>query len=54
MKRKTQGRVSFVRGDDDSSLSGIAFGGGGSHTWASQFVTVQTRDHIVVIASDNM
>src|SRR5204863_2211479 len=54
VKRNTQGKVSFVRGDDDTSLSGIAFGVGGRHTWASQFVTVQTRWHMVVIASDNM
>jgi glyoxylase-like metal-dependent hydrolase (beta-lactamase superfamily II) len=43
-----------VRGDDDTTLSGITFGVGGKHTWASQFVTVQTRRHVVVIASDNM
>ena len=54
VKRNTQGKVSFVRGDDDTSLSGITFGVGGRHTWASQFVTVQTRRHMVVIASDNM
>ena len=54
VKRNTQGKVSFVRGDDDTSLSGIVFGVGGKHTWASQFVTVQTREHTVVIASDNM
>ena len=54
VKRNTQGKVSFVRGDDDTSLSGITFGVGGRHTWASQFVAVQTRRHMVVIASDNM
>jgi glyoxylase-like metal-dependent hydrolase (beta-lactamase superfamily II) len=54
VKRNTQGRVSFVRGDDDTSLSGLMFGVGGKHTWASQFVTVQTRTSTVVIASDNM
>jgi glyoxylase-like metal-dependent hydrolase (beta-lactamase superfamily II) len=54
VKRNTQGKVSFLRGDDDVSLSGIVFGVGGKHTWASQFVTVQTRAHTVVIASDNM
>ena len=42
------GKVSFVRGDDDTSLSGITFGIGGKHTWASQFVTVQTRPQTVV------
>jgi glyoxylase-like metal-dependent hydrolase (beta-lactamase superfamily II) len=54
VKRNTQGKVSFVHGDDDTSLSGIMFGIGGKHTWASQFVRVQTRGHIAVIASDNM
>jgi glyoxylase-like metal-dependent hydrolase (beta-lactamase superfamily II) len=54
VKRNTEGKVSFVRGDDDTSLSGITFGVGGKHTFASQFVAVQTRQHSVVIASDNM
>jgi glyoxylase-like metal-dependent hydrolase (beta-lactamase superfamily II) len=54
VKRNTQGKVSFVRGDDETSLSGITFGVGGKHTWASQFITVHTRKDIVVIASDNM
>jgi glyoxylase-like metal-dependent hydrolase (beta-lactamase superfamily II) len=54
VKRNTQGKVSFVRGDDDTSLSGVTFGIGGKHTWASQFVTVQTRTATVVLASDNM
>lgn len=54
VKRNTQGKVSFVRGDDDTSLSGLMFGVGGKHTWASQFITVQTRTSTVVIASDNM
>ncbi len=54
VKRNTQGKVSFVRGDDDTLLSGITFGIGGKHTWQSQFVAVQGRDHIVVLASDNM
>jgi len=54
VKRNTQGKVSFVRGDDDTSLSGIGFGVGGKHTWASQFVSVRTRGAVAVIASDNM
>ena len=54
VKRNTQGKVSFVRGDDDALLSGILFGVGGRHTWASQFVSVQTRSRAVVVASDNM
>lgn len=54
VKRNTAGRVSFVRGDDDASLPGIAFGVGGKHTWASQFVSVSTANGRVVLASDNM
>src|SRR5213078_1351450 len=54
VKRNTEGGVSFVRGDDDTSLSGITFGVGGKHTFASQFAVVSTRMHSVVIASDNM
>jgi glyoxylase-like metal-dependent hydrolase (beta-lactamase superfamily II) len=54
VKRNTQGKVSFVRGDDEASLSGIGFGIGGKHTWQSQFVTVQTGGKTAVLASDNM
>lgn len=54
VRRNIAGKVSFVRGDDDTSLSGIVFGIGGKHTWQSQFVAVQTRQHTVVLASDNM
>jgi glyoxylase-like metal-dependent hydrolase (beta-lactamase superfamily II) len=54
VKRNVAGKVSFVRGDDDTSVSGIVFGAGGKHTWQSQFVAAHTRDHIVVLASDNM
>jgi len=54
VKRNTQGKVSFVRGDDETSLSGILFGIGGKHTWQSQFVAVQTRTKTAVLASDNM
>jgi len=54
VKRNTRGLVSFVRGDDETSLSGIGFGVGGKHTWQSQFVTVQLPDKAAVLASDNM
>jgi glyoxylase-like metal-dependent hydrolase (beta-lactamase superfamily II) len=54
VKRNIAGKVSFVRGDDDTVLSGITFGVGGKHTWQSQFVAVQTQSHTVVLASDNM
>ena len=54
VKRNIAGKVSFVRGDDDTTLSGITFGAGGKHTRQSQFVAVQTRAHTIVLASDNM
>jgi glyoxylase-like metal-dependent hydrolase (beta-lactamase superfamily II) len=54
VKRNTQGKVSFVQGDDDTSMSGVTFGIGGKHTWQSQFVAVHTPKHDVVLASDNM
>jgi glyoxylase-like metal-dependent hydrolase (beta-lactamase superfamily II) len=54
VKRNITGNVSFVRGDDDTTLSGILFGIGGKHTWQSQFVAAHTREHTVVLASDNM
>src|SRR6266540_4405478 len=55
VKRNMDGKVSFVRGDDDTTISGVLFGVGGKHTWQSQFVTAQTtRDRTVVLASDNM
>jgi len=55
VKRNIDGKVSFVRGDDETSISGVTFGIGGKHTWQSQFVTARTRgDRTVVLASDNM
>jgi glyoxylase-like metal-dependent hydrolase (beta-lactamase superfamily II) len=54
VKKNVGGKVTLVRGDDDASLPGIGFGIGGKHTWASQFITVRTRDRVAVIASDNM
>jgi glyoxylase-like metal-dependent hydrolase (beta-lactamase superfamily II) len=54
VRRNIEGKVTFVNGDDETSLSGIAFGIGGRHTWQSQFVSAQTKSHTVVLASDNM
>jgi glyoxylase-like metal-dependent hydrolase (beta-lactamase superfamily II) len=54
VRRNTAGLVSFVRGDDETTISGLTFNVGGKHTYASQFVTVQTPKSVVVIASDNM
>ena len=55
VKRNTMGRVTLVRGEDETSISGIGFHVGGKHTWQSQFVSVQTRaGGTVVLASDNV
>jgi len=54
VKRNTQGKVTLVRGDDDTTISGITFGIGGKHTFQSQFVVVHGSTHEVVLASDNM
>lgn len=55
VKRNTMGRVTLVRGDDEVSISGVAFYVGGKHTWQSQYVSVQTRrGDTVILASDNV
>ncbi len=47
------GRVTLVDGDDREILPGIRVYTGGKHTFASQYVGVQTRAGTVVLASDN-
>jgi len=47
------GRVSMVDGDDKEIIRGIRVYTGGKHTFASQFVGVNTTAGTVVIASDN-
>jgi glyoxylase-like metal-dependent hydrolase (beta-lactamase superfamily II) len=54
VKRNTAGAVTLLRGDDDTTLSGITFGIGGRHTWQSQFIVVHGTKHEIVIASDNI
>jgi glyoxylase-like metal-dependent hydrolase (beta-lactamase superfamily II) len=54
VKRNMHGKLTMITGDDETSISGITFGVGGRHTWASQFVTAETRSGKVVLASDNM
>lgn len=49
-----QGRVGLVNGDAQEILPGIACYTGGKHTYASQFVTVNSAAGTVVLASDNM
>ena len=54
VKLNLAGRMSLVNGDAQEILPGIACYIGGKHTWASQFVTVNTAAGTVVLASDNM
>jgi glyoxylase-like metal-dependent hydrolase (beta-lactamase superfamily II) len=54
VKLNTQGRVGLVNGDAQEILPGITAYTGGKHTYASQFVAVNTVVGAVVLASDNM
>ena len=54
VKLNMQGRVGFVNGDAQGILPGITCYTGGKHTYASQFVAVDTGGGTVVLASDNM
>jgi glyoxylase-like metal-dependent hydrolase (beta-lactamase superfamily II) len=54
VKLNTQGRVGLVNGDGQEIIPGITCYTGGKHTYASQFVGVNTAAGIVVLASDNM
>ena len=54
VKINLAGRMGLVNGDAQEILPGISCYTGGKHTWASQFVTVNTAAGTVVLASDNM
>jgi glyoxylase-like metal-dependent hydrolase (beta-lactamase superfamily II) len=54
VKLNTQGRVGLVNGDAQEIFPGIICYTGGKHTYASQFVGVNTAAGTVVLASDNM
>lgn len=54
VKLNTDGRVGLVNGDAQEILPGITAYIGGKHTYASQFITVNTAVGAVVLASDNM
>jgi len=54
VKLNLQGRVGLVNGDAQEILPGITCYTGGKHTYASQFVGVNTASGTVVLASDNM
>jgi glyoxylase-like metal-dependent hydrolase (beta-lactamase superfamily II) len=48
------GRVRFVEGDAREILPGVVAYTGGRHTYASQYLGVQTAHGTVVVASDNV
>ena len=54
VKLNTEGRVGQVNGDAEEILPGITCYTGGRHTYASQFVGVNTAAGTVVLASDNL
>lgn len=51
---KDQNRLELVDGDDKEILPGITVYTGGRHTYASQYVGVNTTKGIVILASDNV
>ncbi len=54
VKLNTEGRVGLVDGDAQEIIPGITCYTGGRHTYASQYVGVNTKAGTVVLASDNM
>ena len=54
VRLNTQGRVGLVDGDAQEIIPGVTCYTGGKHTFASQFVAVNTAAGTVVLASDNM
>ena len=54
VKLNTAGKANLVDGDNVEIMDGIKVYTGGRHTYASQYVSVQTASGTVVIASDNM
>jgi glyoxylase-like metal-dependent hydrolase (beta-lactamase superfamily II) len=54
VRLNTQGRLTLVDGDAREIMPGITCYTGGKHTYASQYVGVNTARGIVILASDNM
>ncbi|HEV2445783.1 MAG TPA: N-acyl homoserine lactonase family protein [Candidatus Sulfopaludibacter sp.] len=54
VRLNTQRRVGLVNGDAQEILPGVTCYTGGKHTYASQFVGVNTAAGTVILASDNM
>jgi glyoxylase-like metal-dependent hydrolase (beta-lactamase superfamily II) len=53
-KIRADGRLELVDGDDKTILPGVTVYTGGRHTYASQYVGVNTHKGIVILASDNV
>ena len=53
-KLKNDGRVHLVDGDAREILPGVTVYTGGKHTFESQYVGVNTRAGLMMIASDNL
>lgn len=53
-KIRADGRLELVDGDNKAILPGVTVYTGGRHTYASQYVGVQTRKGTVILASDNV
>ncbi|HTS74655.1 MAG TPA: N-acyl homoserine lactonase family protein [Bryobacteraceae bacterium] len=54
VKWNTEGRVALVNGDAQQIFPGITAYLGGKHTYASQFLGVNTAAGTVILASDNV
>jgi glyoxylase-like metal-dependent hydrolase (beta-lactamase superfamily II) len=54
VKLNLAGRVTLVNGDAQQILPGITCYTGGKHTFQSQYVGVNTKAGMVILASDNM
>jgi glyoxylase-like metal-dependent hydrolase (beta-lactamase superfamily II) len=54
VKLNNKGRVHLVDGDAQEIIPGVTVYTGGRHTFASQYVGVNTKAGTVVIASDNL
>jgi glyoxylase-like metal-dependent hydrolase (beta-lactamase superfamily II) len=54
VKLDFEGRVSLVAGDNQEIIPGIICYTGGRHTYASQYVSIDTAKGTVVLASDNV
>jgi glyoxylase-like metal-dependent hydrolase (beta-lactamase superfamily II) len=54
VKLNTSGRLSLIDGDGQEIIEGITVYTGGRHSYASQFIGVETGDETVVLASDSL